>query len=128
MSSPSPSNRSPSCNPACLLLIPQSGPLFPRSPGRLRVRSCDLRVHGISVAVEGRVPSSGEQAVFFRPVVAASAFTRRDGAVLADAWPPDLVRLGELEAHLGDGVIEETVSAALAAGCLTRRQRRRITS
>jgi Flp pilus assembly protein TadG len=76
--------------------------------------------------VDGRVPSSGEQAVFFRPVVAAPAFTRRDGAVLADAWPPDLVRLGELEAHLGGGVIEEVVS--VAAGRLIRRQRRRIMS
>jgi hypothetical protein len=66
--------------------------------------------------------------VFFRPVVAAPAFARRDGTVLADAWPPDLIRLGELEAHLGDGVIEELVSAALAAGRLTRRQRRRIMS
>jgi Insertion element 4 transposase N-terminal len=104
---------------------------FPESgtpAGTLAVRSCDLRVHGISVAVDGRVPSSGEQAVFFRPVVAAPAFTRRDGTVLADAWPPDLVRLGELEAHLGDGVIGEMVSAALVAGRLTRRQRRRIMS
>jgi Insertion element 4 transposase N-terminal len=66
--------------------------------------------------------------VFFRPVITAPAFVRRDGTVLADAWPPGLIRLGELEAHLGDGVIEEIVSAALAAGRLTRRQRRRIMS
>jgi len=31
---------------------------------------------------------------------------RRDGRILAGAWLPDLVRLGELERHLGDGVIE----------------------
>ena len=66
--------------------------------------------------------------MFFRPVVAAPAFTRRDGTVLADAWLPDMVRLGELEARLGGGVIEEMVAAALAAGRLTRRQRRRIMS
>ena len=36
--------------------------------------------------------------------------------MLADAWLPDLFRLGELEAHLGDGVIEEMVDAELAAG------------
>jgi hypothetical protein len=67
-------------------------------------------------------------ALFCRPVVTAPAFVKRDGTVLADAWPPDLIRLGELEAHLGDGVIEETVSAALAAGRLPRRLRRRIMS
>ena len=66
--------------------------------------------------------------MFFRPVVTAPAFIRRDGTVLADAWLPDMVRLGELEARLGGGVIEEMVAAALAAGRLTRRQRRRIMS
>jgi hypothetical protein len=78
--------------------------------------------------VGGESPSAGEQAVFCRPVVTAPAFVRRDGTVLADAWPPDLIRLGELEPHLGDGVIEEAVSATLAAGRLTRRLRRRIMS
>ena len=66
--------------------------------------------------------------MFCRPVVTAPAVVRRDGTVLADAWLPDLVRLGELEAHLGDGVIEYLVDAALEAGLLTRRQRRRIMS
>ena len=36
--------------------------------------------------------------------------------MLADAWLPDLVRLGELERHLGDGVIEAAVDAAIAEG------------
>jgi hypothetical protein len=66
--------------------------------------------------------------VFCRPVVTAPAVVRRDGTVLADAWLPDLVRLGELEAHLGDGVIEAAVDAAVAAGRLKPRQRRRIMS
>ena len=61
-------------------------------------------------------------------MVTAPAAVRRDGTVLADAWLPDLVRLGELEAHLGDGVIEEMVDAELAAGRLPQRQRRRIMS
>jgi hypothetical protein len=45
---------------------------------------------------------------------------RRDGTVLADAWLPDLVRLGGLEAHLGDGVIEALVDTWLPqlTGCL----------
>jgi hypothetical protein len=38
------------------------------------------------------------------------------------------VRLGELEAHLGDGLIEAAVDAAVAAGRLKPRQRRRIMS
>ena len=61
----------------------------------------------------GAAPSAGEQTLFCRPVVTAPAVVRRDGTVLADAWLPDLVRLGELEAHLGDGVIEAIVDAAL---------------
>jgi len=75
-----------------------------------------------------RLLRSGEMALFCRPVVTAPALVKRDGTVLADAWPPDLIRLGELEAHLGDGVIEEMASAALAAGRLPRRLRRRIMS
>ena len=74
------------------------------------------------------MPSAGEPAVFCRPVVTAPAVVRRDGTVLADAWLPDLVRLGELEAHLGDGVIEAAVDAAVAEGRLKPRQRRRIMS
>jgi hypothetical protein len=44
------------------------------------------------------------------------------------AWLPDLVRLGELERHLGDGVIEAIVDAAIAKGRLRERERRRIMS
>jgi hypothetical protein len=82
----------------------------------------------MTVTVAGSAPVTGEQAVFGRPVVTAPAFVRRDGTVLADAWLPDLVRLGELEAHLGDGVIEDLVAAALAGGRLPRPVRRRIMS
>src|SRR5213079_1400517 len=46
----------------------------------------------------------------------------------ADAWLPDLVRLGELERHLGDGVIEAIVDAELGRRRLRPRQRRRIMS
>ena len=66
--------------------------------------------------------------MFYRPVLNAPAFARRDGTVLADAWLPDLVRLGELEAHLGDGVIEDLVARALDEGRLPQRARRRIMS
>jgi hypothetical protein len=74
------------------------------------------------------MPGAGEPAVFCCPVVTAPAIIRRDGTVLADAWLPDLARLGELEAHLGDGAIEAAVDAAVAQGRLRPRQRRRIMS
>jgi Insertion element 4 transposase N-terminal len=82
----------------------------------------------MTVTAEGSVPGTGELAVFCRPVVTAPAIIRRDGTVLADAWLPDLVRLGGLEAHLGDGAIGAAVDAAVAQGRLRPRQRRRIMS
>jgi hypothetical protein len=39
------------------------------------------------------------------------AVVRRDGMVLADGWLPDFVRLGELERHPGDGVIQAAASS-----------------
>jgi hypothetical protein len=92
------------------------------------VRASGLRFHGGTVTVAGNAPSAGELAVFCRPVVTAPAAVRRDGTVLADAWLPDLVRLGELERHLGDGVIEAAVDKVIAEGRLKPRQRRRIMS
>ena len=93
------------------------------------MRAADLLIRGGGTVTAGSaVPSAGELAVFCRPVVTAPAVTRRDGTVLADAWLPDLVRLGELERHLGDGVIEAIVDAALEKGRLRKRQRRRIMS
>ena len=96
--------------------------------GTVVVRAAGLRVHGRTVTAEDAAPSAGELAVFCRPVVTAPAAVRRDGTVLADAWLPDLVRLGELERHLGDGVIEAVVDAALAKSRLRQRQRRRLMS
>jgi hypothetical protein len=89
---------------------------------------CGLQFHGGTVTAGGAVPAAGELTVFCRPVVAAPAVVRRDGSVLADGWLPDFVRLGELERHLGDGVIEAAVGTAIAEGRLKRRQRRRIMS
>jgi len=66
--------------------------------------------------------------VFSRPVLTAPAFVRRDRTVLADAWLPEAVRLGVLEAHLGDGVIEKIVAKALRNGRLPLRERRRLLS
>ncbi|MGH3197252.1 MAG: hypothetical protein ACRDNT_15260 [Streptosporangiaceae bacterium] len=97
--------------------------------GTVVVRVSGLRVHGGTVTAAGNAaPRAGEPAVFCRPVVTAPAVVRRDGTVLADGWLPDFVRLGELERHLGDGVIEAIVDAELAKGRLQRRERRRLMS
>jgi hypothetical protein len=93
------------------------------------VRAAGLRVHGGgTVTAEAGAPAAGELAVFCRPVVTAPAVAGRDGSVRAGGWLPDFVRLGELERHLGDGVIEAIVAAALEQGRLKRRQRRRLMS
>jgi Insertion element 4 transposase N-terminal len=97
--------------------------------GTVVLRASGLRVRGETATAGGdAAPAAGEMAVFCRPVVTAPAAVRRDGTVLADAWLPDLVRLGELERHLGDGVIEAAVDAEIAKGRLKPRQRRRIMS
>ncbi len=97
--------------------------------GTLAVRVADLQFPGRgTVTAAGTAPLTGEMTAFCRPVVTAPAFVRRDGTVLADAWLPDLVRLGELEAHLGDGVIEAIVDKALRNGRLRPRERRRLLS
>jgi hypothetical protein len=93
------------------------------------LRASDLVFRGGETVTAGNaVPSAGELAVFCRPVVTAPALVRRDGSVAADGWLPDFVRLGELERHLGDGVIEAIVDAAVAAGRLRPRVRRRLMS
>ena len=97
--------------------------------GTVVLRASGLRFRGGTATAGGdAAPTAGEMAVFCRPVVTAPAVVRRDGTVLADAWLPDLVRLGELERHLGDGVIEAAVDAAIAKGRLRPRQRRRLMS
>jgi Insertion element 4 transposase N-terminal len=99
------------------------------SAGTVAVRAAGLQVLGAgAVTVKDAAPSAGELAVFCRPVVTAPAVIRRDGTVLADGWLPDFARLGELERHLGEGVIGEIVAVALEQGRLKRRQRRRIMS
>ena len=95
---------------------------MPGTPaGTVVVRAADLWFRGGGTIVAGGcAPRPGELAVFCRPVVTAPAVIRRDGTVLADGWLPDFVRLGELERHLGDGVIEAIVDAALEEGRLQK--------
>ena len=66
--------------------------------------------------------------VFTHPVTVAPAVIGRDGAVRARGWLPDHVRLGELERHLGEGVIEDLVAAGIAAGRMPAPQRLRLMS
>ena len=97
--------------------------------GTVVVRASELRVRGgWTVTAGNAVPLAGELAVFCRPVVTAPAVVRRDGSVLAGGWLPDFVRLGGLERHLGDGVIEAIADAAIAKGRLRKRERRRLMS
>ena len=119
-----------SCLPAVVNAIrPEGTPVAGTPAGTVVVRAAGLRIHGGTVVTAGDPAlRTGELAVFCRPVATAPAMVRRDGTVLADAWLPDLVRLGELERHLGDGVIEAIVDAALARGRLKRRLRRRLMS
>jgi Insertion element 4 transposase N-terminal len=97
--------------------------------GTLAVPAADLLVHGTrSLTVAGAALKSGQETVFARPVLSAAAFVKRDGSVLADAWLPEEIRLGVLEAHLGDGVIEKIVAKGLRDGRLPLRERRRLLS
>ena len=119
-----------SCLPSVADAIRAGVPADAGTPaGTVVLRASGLRVRGGTATAGGdAAPAAGEMAVFCRPVVTAPAAVRRDGTVLADAWLPDLVRLGELERHLGDGVIEAAVDAEIAKGRLKPRQRRRIMS
>jgi hypothetical protein len=119
-----------SCLPSVVDAIRSEGSAVAGTPaGMVVVRAAGLRVRGGTVMAAGdAVPRAGELAVFCRPVVTAPVLARRDGRMLADAWLPDLVRLGEMERHLGDGVIEAIVDAELEKGRLRLRERRRLMS
>ena len=119
-----------SCLPSVVDAIrPEWSAVAGTPAGMVVVRAAGLRVCGGTVAAAGdAVPRAGELAVFCRPVVTAAVLARRDGRMLADAWLPDLVRLGEMERHLGDGVIEAVVDAELGKGRLRPRERRRLMS
>jgi hypothetical protein len=94
-----------SCLPSVVDAIQSEGSLVAGTPaGTVVVRAAGLRVHGGTVVTaRDAAPQAGELAVFCRPVVTAPVLVRRDGTVAAGAWLPDLVQLGELERHLGDG-------------------------
>jgi hypothetical protein len=71
--------------------------------------------------------AAGTMMTFCQPVVTAPAVIK-GGTVLAGGWLPDFVRLGELERHLDDQVIEDLVETAVAAGRMPAPRRRRLMS
>ena len=76
----------------------------------------------------GRRVSSGDVMSFAVPLVTVPVKVRRSGAVQADGWLPDQVRLGLLETMLGDGVIEDLCDQAVAAGLAKPAERKRLMS
>jgi hypothetical protein len=101
--------------------------------GMIAVRPADVACAGSTARAGALVVSSvpvtsGEMLVFTHPVMAAPAVAGRDGTVKAAGWLPDHVRLGELERHLGEGVIEDLVAAGIAAGRMPAPQRQRLMS
>ncbi len=110
-------------------------PVLPCPPGIIAVGTGDLadpsggRQDSALVAA-GRVGlvAPGQVMTLAVPVITVPVRVRRSGAVQADGWLPDQVRLGLLEAVLGDGVIEELCDAAVAAGLVTPGERRRLMS
>jgi hypothetical protein len=99
--------------------------------GMIAVRAADVAcpggTAGAMVAAAGPV-TSGEMLVFAHPVTVAPTVVSRGGVVRAHGWLPDHVRLGELERHLGEGVIENLVKAAVADGRMPAPQRMRLMS
>src|SRR5258708_6380970 len=117
--------------------------LCPRLPGRdgrggrglaggvIGVRAADVICPGgaaTALLAAGSPVASGEPLVLTHAVTAARAVVRRSGEVQAGGWLPGHVRLGLLEAQLGDGVIEAVIEGAVRAGRLARPVRRRLMS
>ena len=104
--------------------------------GVIAVRAADVACLGgteragalLAAPASAEPVTSGEMLVFTHPVTVAPAVVSRGGAVRAGGWLPDHVRLGELERHLGEGVIEDLVAAGIAAGRMPAPQRQRVMS
>jgi Insertion element 4 transposase N-terminal/Transposase DDE domain len=99
--------------------------------GVLAVRVADLvwadGMDGADVLVAGqaRAVREGDLVAWCTVVAVTPAALDDIGRVGADGWLPDHVRLGGLEEHLGDGVVEQAVAAAPAP---TRPERQRLMS
>jgi hypothetical protein len=112
--------------------VPQPGPEGSGlAGGVLAVRVADLVLaEGVDRADlltpgQARAVRDGDQVAWCTVVAVTSAVLDANGRIGADGWLPDHVRLGGLEEHLGDGVVEHAVAAAPAP---TRRERQRLMS
>jgi hypothetical protein len=65
----------------------------------------------------------GDLVAWCMVVAVTPAVLDRDGRVGAQGWLPDHVRLGGLEEHLGEGVVEQVVTASAPAPTRPERQR-----
>jgi hypothetical protein len=112
-----------------LAVLPVSMVAFRAADPEDRGKACAGRAGAmVAAGPAGAGMATGEPMTFCHPVVTVPAVARRDGTVLAGGWLPDFVRLGELERHVGDGVIEGLAEAAVASGRVPAPQRRRIMS
>lgn len=99
--------------------------------GVLAVRVADLvvvdGVDGAELLAPAAVRSvrDGDLVAWCTVVAVTPAVLDENGRIAAQGWLPDYVRLGGLEEHLGDGMVEQVVSAAPAP---TRRERQRVMS
>ena len=100
-------------------------------------RAADLQDRGkglpgrpgaVVAAPAGAGVAAGTLVTFCHPVVSVPAVVCRGGTVRAGGWLPDFVRLGELERHIGDEVIEAIAARAVASGRVPAPQRRRLMS
>ena len=100
--------------------------------GMLAVRVADLVVadgaDGNELLAPGQARSvrDGDLVAWCTVVAVTPAVLDQDGRLGAEGWLPDHVRLGGLEEHLGDGVVEQVVAASAPAP--TRPERKRLMS
>jgi hypothetical protein len=98
----------------------------------LAVRVADLVVadgaDGSEMLAPGqaRAVRDGDLVAWCTVVAVTPAVLDQDGRLGAEGWLPDHVRLGGLEEHLGDGVVEQVVAAS--APPPTRPERKRLMS
>ena len=110
--------------------VPRSGPEGSGlAGGVLAVRVADLvwadGVDGADLLMPGqaRAVRDGDLVAWCTVVAVTPAVLDDNGRIGADGWLPDHVRLGGLEEHLGDGVVEQAVAAFAPAPNRPERQR-----
>ena len=95
--------------------------------GVLAVRAADLAaaVDGSDLLVPTQVGpvGDGDLVVWCTVVAVTPVVVDGQGRLAADGWLPDHVRLGGLEEHLGDGVVEQVVARTAPAPAGPERRR-----